>query len=226
MCAATVAYRESLRCVAEKTVHALATATAVLVLCLPMFPQNIQGTIQGAVLDQSGGSIAGATVTVADVARGATRTFATDSAGEYVATNLTPGTYTVRAEAKGFRTIEHSGVLVQVGENIRVDLVVQPGEQNQTITVTGEAPTIDTTDATLGGAVSNNAINTLPLNGRNFQRLLELRPGVVYVTQGGRSGSSSTNGRRSGGDLILVEGIPQIDQAFGGSSINSAYTTS
>ncbi len=103
---------------------------------------------------------------------------------------------------------------------------MQPGEQTQTITVTGEVPAVDTTDSTLGGAVSNNEINALPLNGRNFQRLLELRPGVVYVAQGGRSGSSSTNGRRTGGDLILVEGIPQIDQAFGGSSINSAYTTS
>ena len=164
MCAATATCGESLRCVVGSTV----TARAILpplcesVLCLPIFSQNIQGTIQGAVLDQSGGSVAGATVSVADVSRGATRTFATDSAGEYLATNLTPGTYIVRAEARGFRTIEHSGVLVQVGENIRVDLVVQPGEQNQTITVTGEAPTVDTTDATLGGAVSNNAINTLP----------------------------------------------------------------
>ncbi len=155
-----------------------------------------------------------------------TRTLTTDDAGQYLANNLTPGTYTVRAAAKGFRNSEHSGVLVQVSENIRVDLVVQPGEQTQTITVSGEVPAIDTTDATLGGAVSNNEINSLPLNGRNFQRLLELRPGVVYVTQGSRSGSSSTNGRRSGGDLLLVEGIPQIDQAFGGSSMNAAYTTS
>src|SRR3984957_21311639 len=116
MCAATAACRESLRCVARKAGTALATATAVLVLCLPIFSQNIQGTIQGAVLDQSGGSVVGATVSVADVSRGVTRTFATDSAGEYVATNLTPGTYTVRAEAKGFRTIEHSGVLGQGGE--------------------------------------------------------------------------------------------------------------
>ena len=56
------------------------------------------------------------------------------------ANDLTPGTYTVRAEAKGFRTVEHSGVLVEVGQTVRVDLVVQPGEQTQTITVTGEVP--------------------------------------------------------------------------------------
>ena len=217
---------ESLRSLAMKAICALVIAAAVVVLCLPMFAQDVQGTIRGTVLDQTGGAIAGAVVTITDVARGVTRTLTTDDAGEYLANNLTPGTYTVRATAKGFRNEEHSGVLVQVSENIRVDLVVQPGEQTQTITVSGEVPAIDTTDSTLGGAVSNNEINSLPLNGRNFQRLLELRPGVVYVTQGGRSGSSSTNGLRTGGDLVLVEGIPQIDQAFGGSSINSAFTTS
>ena len=127
--------------------------------------------------DQTGGLVAGAAVTVIDVARGVTRALTTDSAGEYVATNLTPGTYTVRAEAKGFRTVEHSGVLVEVGQNIRVGLAVQPGEQTQTITVTGEIPSIDTTDATLGGTVSNQSINALPLNGRNFQRLIQLVPG-------------------------------------------------
>ena len=158
--------------------YALA-AIAVLLVCLPLLSQTTQGTIQGTVIDQSGGAIAGATVTVIDVARGVTRALTTDGAGEYVATNLTPGTYTVRAEAKGFRTVEHSGVLVEVGQNIRVDLVIQPGEQTQTITVTGEVPAIDTTDATLGGTVSNESINALPLNGRNFQRLVQLRPGVV-----------------------------------------------
>jgi len=215
-----------LRSLAKKVICALATATVALVVCVPTFAQDVSGTIRGAVLDQTGGAVAGATVTVTDVARGVSRTLTTDDTGQYLANNLTPGTYTVRAEAKGFRNVEHSGVLVQVSENIRVDLVVQPGEQTQTITVSGEVPAIDTTDSTLGGAVSNSEINSLPLNGRNFQRLLELRPGVVYVTQGGRSGSSSTNGLRTGGDLVLVEGIPQIDQAFGGSSINSAFTTS
>src|SRR5205814_9677434 len=126
----------------------------------------------------------GATVTVIDVARGVTRSLVTDGAGQYVALNVTPGTYTIRAEIKGFRTVEHSGVLVEVGQNIRVDLVAQPGEQTQTVTVTGEVPAINATDATMGGTVSNEAINSLPLNGRNFQRLLQLRPGVVTPVGG------------------------------------------
>ena len=68
-----------------------------------------------------------------------------------MAPNVNPGTYTVKAEAKGFQALEHSNVQVEVSQNIRVDLTLQPGAQTQTITVTSEAPAIDTTDATLGG---------------------------------------------------------------------------
>ena len=101
--------------------------------------------------------------------------------------------------------------------------MVQPGEQTQTITVTGEIPAIDTTDATLGGTVSNNAINALPLNGRNFERLLQLRPGVIQ-TVGGTTGNSSTNGRRPGYDLLLVEGIVQIGESGAtGALMNAGY---
>ena len=138
----------------KKAAQGLGFAIAFCLACLPLSSQTSQGTIQGGVFDQSGGAVAGATVSVIDVARGVTRALTADGAGQYVAVDLTPGTYTVRAEAKGFRNVEHSGVLLEVGQTVRVDLVVQPGEQTQTITVTGEIPAVDTTDATLGGTVT------------------------------------------------------------------------
>ena len=196
---------------------------AVFLVSIPLFSQTSQGTIQGGVFDQTGGAVAGATVSVIDVARGVRRALTADGAGEYVANDLTPGTYTVRAEAKGFRTVEHSGVLVEVGQNIRVDLVVQPGEQTQTITVTGEIPAIDTTDATLGGTVSNEAINALPLNGRNFDRLLQLRPGVVNGVGGGTNSYPITNGRRNSNDMLRVDGIAGMAQAQGSDILNAPY---
>src|SRR3984893_8896042 len=200
-------------------------ATVVLFLiCLSAFSQSNQGTIQGGIFDQTGGAIAGATVSVIDTARGVTRSLTTDAAGEYVAPSLLPGTYTVRAESKGFRTTEHSGVLLEVGQTIRVDLTVQPGEQTQTVTVTGEIPEIDTTDSTLGGTVSNATINALPLNGRNFERLLQLRPGVI-TNPGAGAGNASTNGRRTGNDLLLVEGVAQIGPSNGTTTLNSVYRT-
>src|SRR5437588_4315803 len=208
----------------RRGVQALGATVVLLLISLPLFSQANQGTIQGGVFDQTGGAIAGATVSVIDVARGVTRALTTDASGEYVAPSLLPGTYTVRAEAKGFRVTERSGVLVEVGKTIRVDLTVQPGEQTQTVTVTGEIPEIDTTDSTLGGTVSNQAINALPLNGRNFERLLRLRPGVV-TEPGHGAGSSSTNGRRTGNDLLLVEGVAQIGPSNGTTTLNAVYRT-
>jgi len=197
---------------------------AVLLICLPLFSQGNQGSIQGSVFDQTGGIVAGATVTVIDPARGISRPLTADSAGAYVASSLIPGTYTVRAEAKGFQATEHANVLVEVGQNIRVDLTLQPGAQTQTVTVTSEAPAVDTTDATLGGTVANQTINALPLNGRNFERLVQLRPGVI-TSVGGSTGSSSTstNGLRTGSDLLLVDGITSIAQSTGGSLLNQVY---
>ncbi len=208
----------------KKTGRLVCSVLALLLISLPLFSQSSQGTIQGGVFDQTGGAIAGAMVTVTDVARGLTRNLTADDAGQYVAASLNPGTFTVRAEAKGFRAVEHTGVLVQVGQNIRIDLTLQPGEQTQAITVTSELPAIDTTDATLGGTVSNESINSLPLNGRNFERLLQLRPGVVTPIGSG-TGTESTNGMRSGADLTMIEGLSQMSPSTGASVLNATYRT-
>src|SRR6202030_1276933 len=108
------------------------------------------GRIVGGVTDQTGGAIAGATVTVTDVARGISRTLVSDGAGEYSAPSLTPGAYTVRAEAKGFQSLERTGITVEVGQDVRVDVTLRPGEQTQTVTVTEEIPQVNATNAELG----------------------------------------------------------------------------
>lgn len=212
----------SLRGKFEKAGLVLGMALVAFLVCVPAFSQSGVGTIQGSVFDQTGAAITGASVTVIDVARGISRPFTSDSAGAYVALNLLPGTYTVRAEAKGFQTVEHANVVVQVGVNSRVDLTLMPGAQTQTVTVTSEAPSVDTTDATLGGTVENSVMTALPLNGRNFQRLLQLRPGVV-TSVGGSSGTQSTNGLRQGDDLQLVDGIAAFAASTGNSILNSGY---
>jgi hypothetical protein len=215
--------RESAGVHAQKIACLFAAVMMVFLVSLPLFSQANQGAIQGAVLDQSGGAVAGAMVTVIDVARGASRVLTTDSAGAYVATNLIPGTYTVRGEARGFQVLEHANVLVEVGQNVRVDLVLQPGAQTQTVTVTSEVPQINTTDATLGGAVSNEEINSLPLNGRNVERLLQLRPGVVNLPGAGTGNNQSTNGRRYSNELLMLDGIVGLPASSGSSILNTVY---
>src|ERR1700732_2425299 len=161
-----------------KSVQLLGGTIGVLLLCLPMFSQGNFGRILGTVADQSGGVLAGATVTVIDTDRGVTRIRTTDSAGEYDASTLTPGSYSVRVEAKGFKTVERQNIEVGVGKEVRVDLTPQPGDQQQTITVTEAIPLVETSTSTLGGSMSNEDISDLPLNGRNYQNLGGLRPGV------------------------------------------------
>src|SRR5215469_1381676 len=115
--------------VLRKCLMLTAVAAIALLFGRASFAQGTQGRILGTITDQSGGVIAAATVTVTDVQRGIPRALTTDPSGEYVAPSLLPGTYTVRAEAKGFKTIERSNLLLEVGKDLRVDLTLQPGEQ-------------------------------------------------------------------------------------------------
>ena len=181
-------------------------ALALSVLSLPAFSQTSNGRILGTVTDETGGVVAGATVTVIDVARGVTRTLTTDDAGQYSAPNLTPGTYTVTADAKGFKKLEHPNIQLQVGQEQRVDLTLQPGEQQQTVTVTEAPPLVETTNATLGGTLNNADITDMPLNGRNYQNLLSLRPGIT-VQPGGGPWTQSSNGVRPDESDWMVDGV-------------------
>jgi hypothetical protein len=193
----------------------------LLAVSLPLFSQSAVGTILGSIYDSSGGVIAGAKVTITDVARGTTRALTTDEAGKYTAPTLLSGTYTVRAELSGFATAEQTNVLLEVAQNVRVDLTLSPGQQTEVITVNEEIPAIDTTSATLGGTVSNQSITALPLVTRNFLQLLQLRPGVVDVP-GGTGTATVTNGRRQGADVLLIEGVTQFDLATSNVLINGA----
>ena len=112
------------------------SAVGLLLIRLPMFSQGNAGRILGSVTDQSGGVIGGAAVTVTDVSHGIWRNLVTDESGEYNTPSVIPGTYTVGAEAKGFKAIERQNIVLEVTQDLRVDLQLQPGEMTQTVTVT------------------------------------------------------------------------------------------
>ena len=194
----------------KKAAVVLAAALGVLLICVPLFSQGSYGRILGSVTDQTGGVIAGATVTVMDVDRGVSRTLTTDDAGEYNAPNLLPGKYTVRAESKGFKTVERQNVVLEVGKEPRVDLTLQPGEQNQTLTVTEAIPLVEATNATMGGTLGNADIADLPLNGRDYQNLLALRPGV-QLYPGGGPWTQSANGTRPDESVWMVDGVINVN---------------
>src|SRR6266571_5817490 len=196
----------------RKALQLLGGVMGVLLLCLPLFSQGSAGRILGTVTDQSGGVISGATVSVTDTERGVTKTLVTNEAGEYNAPNLTPGAYKVRVEAKGFKTVERQNVVFEVGKEIRVDLSPQPGDQVQTITITESIPLVETTNATLGGTLNNTDINDMPLNGRNYQSLLALRPGVV-VQPGRGPWTQSSNNVRPDESGWMLDGVINVNFA-------------
>ena len=188
--------------------------------CGRLHAQGSSGRIFGNITDQSGGSVAGARVTVTDLERGTGRTMTTDIAGAYSAPNLTPGSYAVRVEFQGFKIVDRRDLALGVGQEVRVDLSLEPGQQTQTVTVTGEPPAINTTSAELGGTLQNEVINDLPLNGRNFENLLDLRPGVTKYP--GNSGwTQSTNGLRPHDNFFMVDGINSNDPWMAQSMMNA-----
>jgi Carboxypeptidase regulatory-like domain len=203
-----------------KNLRLLGVLLAVLLGCSPLFGQGNTGRILGAVTDQTGANIAGATVSITDVQRGVTQKLVTDTDGAYVAINLLPGTYTVKAEYKGFKTFERKNILLEVGKDVRVDITLQTGSTTETITVTEEVPMVDTTSTTLGGTINNTSINDLPLNGRNYQNLLTLRPGTM-IYPGGGPWTQSTNGLRSDTSSFIVDGLSN-DESFTGISVTNA----
>src|SRR5216683_242157 len=203
-----------------KVARVLAVVCALLLATVAAYPQGSTGRILGVVTDQSGGNVGSATVTITDVARGVSQTLTTDADGAYVAVNLLPGTYTVRVEYKGFKTFERKNILLEVGKDVRIDAVLQPGSTTETITITEEVPMVDTTSTTLGGTISNEVINDLPLNGRNYQNLISLRPGTA-VYPGGGPWTQTTNGIRPEDTSYIVDGITN-DEAFMGLSVTNA----
>jgi hypothetical protein len=184
----------------------LITTLVVLLCSLAVFAQGNFGRILGSVKDPTGAVIPGATVSIIDKERGLARTVTTDEAGQYNAPNLIPGTYTVRAELPGFKRLDRENVVVEVGSELRVDLTIEPGLQGETVTVSEAIPLVDTTSGTLGGVLANAAINDMPLNGRNYQNLLNLIPGVM-IQPGGSPWTQTTNNSRPDETVWMVDGI-------------------
>lgn len=206
---------------ASMSIRVLGMAVLVFLTSANLFSQTTTGRILGSVVDQTGAPIATATVVIADVQRGITRTVTTDSTGNYAAPELQPGSYSVRVTARGFKTVQRVNIGLEVAQDARVDVTLAPGQVSETVVVTDEVPLVNSTSATLGGTLSNDQINDLPLNGRNYENLLQLRPGVTRYPGGGFS-TTSTNGLRAEDNAYIVEGLFNSEPYSGQGIINGA----
>src|SRR6266404_4663593 len=182
--------------------------------------QSQEGRILGTVTDQSGGLVKGARVTITNVDTGVTRTLETNEVGDYVAPSLPPGPYKLVVEATGFKRVERIGIRLEVAKDLRLDITMQPGSVSEVVEVTEQAPLVETTNDTLGGTFANKSINDLPLNGRDFQNLVVLRPGVQRTTGGGFL-SISSNGNRPEDNNFIFDGVDNNDPYYGGTIVNA-----
>ena len=183
------------------------------------------GAISGTVKDESGAVLPGVTVEATSTATNAARTATTGGDGYYTIQLVQPGAYTVKATLSGFSSLSRSGVKVNVSETSLVNFGLKVGGKSETVDVTGEAPLIETANATLGIVIDEKKIVDLPLNGRNFTQLGTLIPGVLAppaglggqngdATPGGfgnLTGGFNVNGQRNQSNNFLMDGATNND---------------
>lgn len=166
----------------------------VLVLVSPASAQSNKGTIVGTVTDPSGAVVSGATVTVTNVNTNAERTVMTGDDGTYTVPLLDIGNYKVAVSAPGFQTVTRENITLQISDRLPVDVELQVGSgAGETVTVTAEAPIIQTESSERGSVITGREVTELPLSGRNFTQLATLTPGVSRVTIGTLSDARANN---------------------------------
>ena len=194
------------------------------------FAQTFRGTILGSVTDSSGAAVPGATVTIKNADTGLVRTVTTSDDGNYSAPELPIGNYSVSVEKAGFKLGVVSGIKVEVSSERRVDVTLQPGQLAQTVEVQGEElPMVESTSNTLGGIVDSKIATSLPVNGRDYQKLIFLVPGVTgspdQITDSpGSFGIFSVNGARGRANNFLLDGTDMNDGYRNDPAINEAGT--
>ena len=203
-----------------KTMRSLILLGAVLLISGILVAQTAEGRIIGTTYDSTGAVVSGAEITITNTTTNVSRHLVTSSAGEYVAPNLPAGPYRVEAEAKGFKKAV-STLVLEVSRDQRADFKLQPGAMTETVEVNAEGALADTSDATLNGVLSNKAIEELPVQGRDFQNLLELHPGVQR-TPGGGFHSVTSNGNRPDDNNFFVDGADDNDAYYGETVLNDA----
>ena len=176
-----------------------------------------KGSINGTIVDSTGGSIVGAAVTV-EGPQG-NQTYTTNNAGTFIAGDLIPGNYAVRVEVKGFKVSEVSGITVNVGRATAIRVVMEPGTVTQTVEVVGSGVTVDTSSTAIASNLNDDFYQKLPVQ-RGVAGLFYLAPSVV---SGGGTGASnpSIGGATGLENLYIADGVSITDTAFGGLGVFS-----
>lgn len=197
----------------------------------PAFAQVGSGTISGTVTDSSGAAAPRAAISARDTQTGVVTRASANAQGQYFIPDLIVGTYDVQSQLQGFQTQIHAGVVVTVGANAVVDFALPIGQVAETVTVNGATTQVETTTSEISATITQGQMQNLPLNGRDYEQLILLAPGVQTVTTGtqssfyGREPSYSVAGSRPEGQELLLDGA-NIEGFWNHGSGNSIIGTS
>ncbi len=190
---------------------------AIWGICAAIVSAQSSPALSGTVSDPSGASVSGATITVWETNTGEIRSTSTDSAGHYQVFSLPVGVYQVRVSKQGFAEAIRAGIHLAVGQDAVANVTLKLGGLNQQVTVNADAPLVSVTTSDVSGLVGEQQVKDLPLNGRSFDELLTLNPGIVNFTSektGGVGVSNSTvgnnfsvSGNRPQQNLFLLNGV-------------------
>lgn len=208
------------------------TACAWLVVALlcgagPASAQTTSGTISGEVKDSTGGTLPGVTLTAVNQSNGATRETVSDELGTYRFTAMPPGTYTITVALAGFTEVKRPDVRLPIASQITVPFTLEVGGLTESVTVTEQAPLVDTSEQTVRTLVDTQQIESLPLKTRDFLDLTMLAPGVVSdqgSASGGQTDSISFGGMSENYKSVWLEGVDFNDEVTGGGSSLSSAT--
>ena len=207
----------------------MSTMTRNFLLCLLLtwstqvllFGQSgATGTILGTVTDNSGAVVANAAVAITNLATGVTKNITTSSAGDFTAPYLQPGTYKVEVRAPGFQKSVLQNIVLVVAQQARADFNLKPGATSESITVEANAVALDTDSSTVSQTVTQEQVNELPLNGRNFLSLLFIGAGAVQTNgemgqmRQGEGNAISINGSRPESSNYTLDGLANTDTAL------------
>jgi hypothetical protein len=177
-----------------------------------------QGTasVAGKVADAQGGVLPGVTVVVTNEDTGVFREVITGAEGSYAVTQIVPGRYRINAKLEGFKVLDRRGVTLTVGQMTTVNLLMEVGGLSETLTVTGEAPLVDVSSATVGGHISAEELNDLPSANRNYMAFVGNVPGTVFLPSAGfLNDTFQANGQPSSANNIVFDGANNTDEQRG-----------
>jgi outer membrane receptor protein involved in Fe transport len=187
--------------------------------------QATTGNIEGRVLDPQDAAVAGASVTAVNQQTGLEKTATTDDQGSFTIAFLAPGPYTVRANASGFSQTEVRDVAVTVGGKAPLDLRLSVGSASGSVTISSEAPVVETNLSSVSTTINSRAIENLPVNGRNYLDFATLTPGVIRDQN--REGDLAVGGQKGTLNSLQVDGVDNnntfFGQSFGRTGVRPPY---